>query len=177
MLHVKNIILSSLITLSLSLSVTVSYAQEYEPWTGSIVGANINLGNNDTLKNIRRLINEGKTDAAVREAEKFVQRISSPGLAQQTTKYYYDAHNALCISLTAHKEYDRAMNACDAAVQHEPSKWMARNSRGSLNYKMGNFSAALNDYRSALENAPRTKNLTRIIEHNIKISEARASGN
>lgn len=177
MLRFQTTILSSLITLSLTLCVTASHAQNVEPWTGAVVGETIDIGSDGDLKNIRQLINEGKIEAAVRMAEKFVNSVSSPGLAQRTTSHYYNGYNALCISLTAHKEYERAMEACDTAVQHEPSKWLAVNSRGSLKYKMKNFSAALNDYRTALENAPKTKNITRIIEHNIKISEARASGN
>jgi len=175
MLKFGTSILFSLIILSPNLCVTFSQAQTYEPWTGAVVGANINLGNNEVLKNIRLLINQGKTGDAVREAEKFVYRVTSPGLAQQTSRFYYDGYNALCISLTAHKEYERAMTACDTAVQNKPTKWIAINSRGSLNYKMGNFSAALNDYRKALENAPNTEHITRILEHNIKISEARVS--
>ena len=156
---------------------STSNAQEYEPWTGSVVGASINLGNHDTLVHIRKLINEGKTVGAVRESEKFINSLNSLSRGGKTTRYLYDAYNALCISLTANKEYQKATQACNFAIEDTPSRWQAFNSRGSMNYRNGSFSAALADYRQALENAPKTKHIRRIIEHNVRISEARVSGN
>jgi Tfp pilus assembly protein PilF len=87
----------------------------------------------------------------------------------------YDAFNALCLSLTADKQFSKAMEACDNAIEHSPKRWQAFNSRGSLNYKNGKFDSALNDYRIALENAPNQSGVKKIIEHNIKISEPRVS--
>ncbi|MDG1708572.1 MAG: hypothetical protein P8H03_07405 [Emcibacteraceae bacterium] len=154
-----------------------SIAQEYEPWTGSTVGASINFGNHETLIHIRKLINQGKIDSAVRESEKFINNLNTLSRSGKTSKYLYDAYNALCISLTANKEYQKAEEACNFAIKDTPNRWQAFNSRGSMNYRNGSFSSALTDYRQALENAPNTKHIKRIIEHNVRISEARVSGN
>ena len=152
-------------------------AQEYEPWTGAIVGANIHLGNNDTLKSIRRLINEGKTSDAVRESQKFINRLEANSRSGRTSSYEYDAYNALCIALTSNKQYDEAKSACNSAIELAPARWQAINSRGTLNYKTGKFTEALADYRNALEKAPDVERVRRIIKHNVEISLARVSEN
>ncbi|MCC3862151.1 tetratricopeptide repeat protein [Pseudemcibacter aquimaris] len=167
--------------LSMALMVTFATvkanAQEYEPWTGTVTGATIHLGSHDTLSNIRRMINAGRTAEAVLESKKFIASLNTNTRSGVTHRYLYDGYNALCISHTAHKEFDEALKACDQAIEHTPARWQAYNSRGSLNYKTGNFANALNDYRSALENAPDATHIRRIIEHNIRISEARVTEN
>lgn len=177
MKKITNIILFLSIFIGTFLSYSLSQAQEYEPWTGAVVGANIHLGNHDTLKSIRRLINEGKTEEAVQESKKFINRLESNSRSGRTSRYEYDAYNALCISLTSNKQFEEAGDACNTAIDISPSRWEALNSSGSLNYKIGNYAQALNDYRSALERAPSSARIKKIIEHNVNISEARVSGN
>lgn len=165
------------IIIGLLIGITPSYAQEYEPWTGSVTGATIHFGTHDSLVSIRRLINEGKTTEAVLRAQTFVTSLSRNERSGQTVQYKYDAFNALCLSLTADQQFSKAETACDNAIEHSPKRWQAYNSRGSLNYKNGNYNNALNDYRIALENAPDQTGIKRIIEHNIKISLSRVSNN
>lgn len=155
----------------------LSYAQEYEPWTGSVTGATVHFGTHESLKSIRRLINEGKTVEAVNMSEVFVNQLARNDRSGQTSQYKYDAYNALCLSLTANKQFEKAITACDNAIEHSPKRWQAYNSRGSLNYKHGKYDNALNDYKMALENAPNQNRIRKIIEHNIKISISRVSNN
>ena len=177
MKKITNIVILLSIFLGTYLSYSISHAQEYEPWTGAVVGANIHLGNSETLKSIRRMINEGKTDDAVRESRKFIERLEINSRSGATSRYEYDAYNALCISLTSNKQFEEAIEACDTAIEISPSRWEALNSRGTLNYKTGQYTQALNDYRLALEKAPDTGRIRKVIEHNINISESRVSGN
>ncbi len=171
------------ITLILSLVIyglggfAVSYGQEYEPWTGAVAGSNIHLGNNDNLKSVGRLINQGRTEGAVRAAKRYLDSLTANQRSGRTTSYLYDAYNALCIALTADKQFEEAMNSCNQAIEQSPNRWQALNSRGSLNYKTGNYADALNDYREALEKAPNLTRVRKIIEHNVEISQARVSGN
>lgn len=163
------------IFIGLIIGMSSGHAQEYEPWTGSVVGATIHFGTHDSLVSIRRLINEGKTSEAVLMAQTFVNSLSRNDRSGQTVRYKYDAFNALCLSLTADKQFLNAEAACNSAIEHSPKRWQAYNSRGSLNYKNGNYNTALSDYRIALENAPNQSGIKKIIEHNIKISEFRVS--
>ena len=156
---------------------TSSFGQEYEPWTGAVAGSNIHLGSNENLKSVGRLINRGRTEGAVRAASRYLDSLTSNQRSGRTSTYVYDAYNALCIALTADKQFDKAMEACDQAIEMSPARWQAINSRGSLNYKTGKYEAALNDYREALEKAPNLTRVRKIIEHNVEISQARVMGN
>ncbi|MEZ5757990.1 MAG: hypothetical protein R3D86_07200 [Emcibacteraceae bacterium] len=159
----------------LSISSAVK-AQNYEPWTGAVVGARIDFASDDTINAIRNLINEGDTSGAVREATKLVTSLAQSERAGEKSNYRYDAYNALCVSLTANKEYEKAMDACNEAIQQSPKRWQAYNSRGSLNYKTENFEQALADYKSAFSRASDIPRIKKILEHNIKIAEVRSTG-
>lgn len=150
-------------------------AQEHEPWTGAVAGSTIHFGTHDTLISIRRMINEGRTATAVRESKKFITRLSINSRSGKTTRYMYDGYNALCISLTSNKQFEEAAEACNTAIEMASNKWQAYNSRGSLNYKTEKYSKALEDYRTALEKAPDVGQIRKVVEHNIRISQARVS--
>lgn len=174
----KSKIGASLIAAFCLLTLTnTGYAQDYEPWTGAVPGANINLGSGEELIRVRTLINEGKTSDAVRLARRFVESFSINERSGRTSRFLYDGYNALCISLTADKQFSEAMDACNAAINHSPKRWQAINSRGSLNYTSENFEAALRDYKKAYEMSPDVDRIKKIIEHNIKISQARVDEN
>ena len=168
---------STIIFFACCLLATIGNTQQLEPWLGAVVGETIHLGNDNRLSTVRRLINEGKTDEAVHEAKKLVTALNLSKMyrASSKTRYRYDLYNALCISLTSNNEYKEALVACNEAIDGDPHRWHAINSRGSLNYKIGNYTKALLDYQSALNKAPERKQIKRIIEHNIRISEARIS--
>ena len=176
-LKLKNITAAIGIVLGLCITPLLSQAQEYEPWTGAISGTTFDLGNGTNLKNIRRLLNEGKTEAAVRVSKKTLAALENGFRTGHVSESFYDAYNALCISLTANGEYEEAMDACNSAIKQYPSRWMALNSRGSLNFKSGKFDAALSDYQKALKGAPNTTLITRVLEHNVEISQAKIASN
>ena len=125
------------------------------------------------LSDIRRKLNEGDITDAVRLAERYVEGIEANSRSGKTTRYRYDAYNALCISLTAQKSYDKALEACNTAIKDSPNRWFAYNSRGSLNYRTGKFADAVKDYRLALENAPQVGDISSVLEHNIRLAEAK----
>ncbi|MBT5072707.1 MAG: hypothetical protein HOJ34_08945 [Kordiimonadaceae bacterium] len=174
----KKIAIGASMLLGLMITPNIVQAQAaVEPWTGTIAGSNIDLSSGRALVGIRSMINKGETENAVRASQRYVNELTSETRSGRTNNILYDAYNALCISLTANSEYEDALEACNNAIDHTPSRWLALNSRGTLNYKTGKYSDALTDYRSALENAPNQVSATRVIEHNIRISEARISGN
>lgn len=170
----KSAAAGALITLGLLAIPAIANAQTAtEPWTGAIAGDNINVGTNDMLTDIRRKLNGGDITDAVRLAERYVESIEQNSRSGKTTTYRYDAYNALCISLTAQKSYDKASEACNTAIKDSPNRWFAYNSRGSLNYRTGKFADAIKDYRLALENAPQVGDISSVLEHNIRLAEAK----
>jgi len=171
---------SSLISVGFILCTVVSMpsnAQNVEPWTGAAPGSNLNFSEGDIINDIRNRLNKGEVDDAVRMSQRYVDRLESGRRDGQTNSLIYDAYNALCISLTAAGNYDEAMDACNFAINQSPKRWQSVNSRGSLNYKTGKYADALNDYRNALDLAPKGEQITRIIEHNVKITQAKLAAN
>lgn len=177
-LNLKKILTGSALIVGLSLTATAAQAQTaVDPWTGAIPGSTIYFPANDNLKQIRKMLNNGEIDKAVVFAQQNIKSIETESRSGKTTRLRYDAYNALCISLTAQGSFDKAREACDTAIKESPNRWMAYNSRGSLNYKTENLSAALSDYRLALENSPTTGDIKSILEHNIDLTQNKASQN
>jgi tetratricopeptide (TPR) repeat protein len=175
-INLKNFIAST--ALVFGLSSTVALAQNAaEPWTGTIPGDTIYFSGGNSLKQIRSLLNEGKVDKAVVFAKQHAKSTDIESRSGKKPKMRYDAYNALCLSLTAQKEYDEAKEACDTAVKDSPNRWMAYNSRGSLNLRTGNYSEAGNNYRMAMEKAPSTGKFKSILEHNMNLAQNRVSPN
>lgn len=155
---------------------TVANAQNAaDPWTGAVAGSNIQMPGDTSLKSIRKLLNEGKIDRAVNQAKRNVASYERDRRSGKTSTLKYDAYNALCIALSAQQNHQEAIEACDQAIEDDPKRWMAYNSRGTANFRMGNFSAALDDYNLALENSPGTSNIRSVLQHNVEVARNRSS--
>jgi tetratricopeptide (TPR) repeat protein len=172
----KNIITSAALVFGLSTTIAISQTAT-EPWTGTIPGDTIYFSSGDNLKQIRTLLNEGKVEKAVVFARQNVKSIDGEKRSGKTSMQRYDAYNALCLALTAQQKYDDAKEACNTAIKDSPDRWMAYNSRGSLNLRMGSFSESSNDYSMAMKNAPSSGNFKSILEHNMNLAQNRISPN
>lgn len=171
-LNIKNTLTSIAIITGMSFTATSVFAQSaVEPWTGAIPGDTVYFANNDGLKQIRKMLNDGEIDKAVAFAKAYVNSADSDSRSGKTSSMRYDAYNALCLAYTAQKNYDAAKEACNTAIKDTPNGWLAYNSRGSLNLKMGNNTDANNDYRMALENAPEKGDIKTILEHNMNLTQ------
>lgn len=146
-----------------------------DPWTGTIPGSNYQAPGDSALKSIRGLLNEGKVDRAVNLAKRNVASFERESRSGKTSSLRYDAYNALCIALSAQQNHQDAIVACDEAIKDSPKRWMAYNSRGTANLRMGNYSAALTDYNLAVENSPGSSEIRSVLEHNVDIARNRTS--
>lgn len=171
-LNIKNTLTSAAIIAGVSFASISAFAQSaVEPWTGAVPGDTVYFASNDGLKQIRKMLNDGEIDKAVSFAKAFVASSDADSRSGKTSSVRYDAYNALCLAYTAQKNYDAAKEACNTAIKDTPKGWLAYNSRGSLNLKMGNVSEANNDYRMALENAPEKSDIKTILEHNMNLAQ------
>ncbi len=146
-----------------------------DPWTGSIPGDTIQFPGDDSLKDIRKLLNAGEIDTAVNLARRHAAGFERDTRSGKTSAYRYDAYNALCIALTAQKSYEEARVACETAIEDNSDRWMAYNSRGNLQMRMGNYNEAINDYNIALSHAPSSSNLRSVLQHNVELAQSKRS--
>lgn len=94
------------------------------------------------LRTIRRLLGDGKVEAAINLSRSLIASDPAPSIR-------YAGFNALCASLSAMKDYAAAIDACDSAIRIQPGNWMAHNSRGSIYLVTGQIRKALEDYEFA----------------------------
>lgn len=177
-LTIKKTYTSAALIVGMVFASTSAFAQSAaEPWTGAIPGDTIYFANNDGLRQIRAMLNDGEIDKAVVFAKAYVASADTNLRSGKTSSMRYDAYNALCLAYTAQQDYDAAKEACNTAIKDQPKGWLAYNSRGSLNLKTGNFTEANKDYRMALENAPSKGDIKIILEHNMNLAQNRSSQN
>ncbi|MCP5381308.1 MAG: tetratricopeptide repeat protein [Kordiimonadaceae bacterium] len=174
MLPAKKALTSFLLVAGLATLPTMSFAQSAtEPWVGTIPGDNIYFSTTDEMSAIRNMLNNQDYVGAVNNAKKYISSLENFERSGKTSQFRYDAYNALCLGLTAQRKYDEAMEACNTAIEEAPTRWFAYNSRGSLNFRSGNFTEAEKDYRLALEHAPKSGNISEILEHNISLAQSK----
>ena len=60
------------------------------------------------------------------------------------------AYNNLCVALTGQRQFVKAIDACDKAVDLRPGQWSFYNSRANIDFYQGNFDRALAEYYKAM---------------------------
>ena len=123
---------------------------------------------------IRLLLQEGKKERAVEKARDYVESLENVRGAEAKQRRYYGL-NALCAALTSTGELNEAIDTCSQAIALYPTRWLALNSRGTAYYVSGQIDLALMDYRKALSQKGVSEAVTNLIQHNIRLAEAKKS--
>ena len=123
---------------------------------------------------IRLLLQEGKNERAVEKARDYVESLENVRGAQAKQRRYYGL-NALCAALTSTGELNEAIDTCNQAIALYPTRWLALNSHGTAYYVSGQIDLALTDYRKALSQVEASEAETDLIQHNIRLAEAKKS--
>jgi len=126
------------------------------------------------ITDIRLLLQEGKKELAVEKARAYVASLENVDGAEALQRRYF-ALNALCAALTTTGKLEEAIDSCDRAVMINPSLWQALNNRGTAHYVSGQIDLALKDYRKALSLVEGSEPLVDLIQHNIRLAEAKKS--
>lgn len=126
------------------------------------------------IQRVLRLINEDMIDEAVALAEDYLESLDSAHGYLRSTPIdrRYDALNALCAAYTKAGELAEAIDRCSRAIEIVPSRWSARNNRGTAYFAQGDYVQALEDYRRALFYAYQLNEIA-TVEHNIDLAESR----
>ena len=133
----------------------------------------LSLEEPDEVELVRQLLDEGRTNEALKAAEAYLEEVERVALRHETKRKYY-AWNAYCTILTSMKRFDDAIAACTTAMAFEPGKWSAVNNRGTAKFVAGRLDEALTDYELALSLISETNEPVRnTIEHNISLLETR----
>jgi len=95
------------------------------------------------------------------------------GSEAQQRRYY--GLNALCAALTSTGKLSEAIDTCSQAITLNSTLWQALNNRGTAYFVSGQIDLALTDYRQALIQVQESETLTDLIQHNIRLAEAKKS--
>ena len=132
------------------------------------------FGKSHEITGIRLLLQEGKKERAVEKAHAYVASLENVGGAEAKRRRYYGL-NALCAALTCTGKLNEAIDTCSRAITLYPTRWQALNNRGTAYYVSGQIDLALTDYRQALSQVQESETLTDLIQHNIRLAEAKKS--
>lgn len=130
------------------------------------------------INEVRNLLQNERPDQAVKVAQEFVYHVkrSSSWGSIGRTRVLYDALNALCVALTVKGDADEAVDVCNEAIRLQPNDWRAVNSRGTAYFTLGNYRAAMEDYRRALATEPSSDQVVDLLRRNLRLAESGAQG-
>lgn len=177
MAKIRTIGLPVLLALAVSMGPSVASAE-----TGSRVRANslttrtVSVLRPGELKNVRVLLQRGKIKMAAKLAGEFVDEARYAAFNSEiadTRLYRAAGLNALCVALTAIEKYGEAIDACEKAIKTYPRAWQAVNSLGVAYHAQGDYKKAAEYYRRALVMAPTEGSALEIVNHNIRLVEAK----
>ncbi|MBT6036128.1 MAG: hypothetical protein HOH18_06585 [Kordiimonadaceae bacterium] len=141
---------------------------------GDTIGVNNNNDNIKTLRRIREYIDKGEFESAERRAKRVI-RAENRGIRSGLGKSYFfkEAHNSLCVSLTGQVNIEEAMQACNQSLEHSPKHWESLKSRAILYYMTKDFPKSLEDFTSALKNAPNNEAIRAALSQNISVVKSK----
>ena len=133
----------------------------------------LTLENNEdsyrAIKKIRDLINEGKYESAASRSIRIIKSSESNERSGiDKTVLVKEAYNSLCVSSTALRKIEYAMDACNNSLSHTPNHWESLKSRATLYYLTKDFNNSLKDFQFALENSP-ADNISDVLKQNISV--------
>lgn len=66
----------------------------------------------------------------------------------------YTGHSIACVCLRLERDFEKAVEHCDAAVALAPDNWRGFTNRGALHFDAGDLAAARADFEAAARLAP-----------------------
>ena len=95
----------------------------------------------------RALLYRGELDQAVSLYERALE--SNLSVADK-----HNVNNDLCVAYFFKREFEKALERCDAAIASGPNRWKPYNNRGNVYLEKGDLSSALADYDKGLKLLP-----------------------
>lgn len=95
----------------------------------------------------RALLYKGEPDQAVSLYERALE--SNLSVADQ-----HNVNNDLCVAYFFKREFEKALERCDAAIASGPNRWKPYNNRGNVYLEKGDLDRAVADYDKGLKLLP-----------------------
>ncbi|MDG1859239.1 MAG: tetratricopeptide repeat protein [Emcibacteraceae bacterium] len=128
-----------------------------------------NGDNYRAIKKIRDLINEGKYESAASRSIKIIKNSeANERIGIDKSVIVREAYNSLCVSSTALRKVEYALNACNNSLSYSPDHWESLKSRATLYFLTEDYNNSLIDFQSALENSP-ADNISDVLKQNISV--------
>jgi tetratricopeptide (TPR) repeat protein len=130
------------------------------------------------IQNIRKAINEGDFNDALRRSNKIIKS-EDRGRRSGTSysEYYKEAYNCLCVSYTGLGRLKDAIEACNTSIELSPNHWESFKSRATVYYMAQMYPESLIDFENSLNNAPHDKEIKDALEQNISLVKSKSTSN
>lgn len=106
-------------------------------------------------------LNENEPEKSIVFGEKALKSMDLP----PTFNAY--VWNNMCVAYAQITRFEMALESCDRALKFDSNDWRFLNNRGNALLGMGRADEAINDYTTALEEAPES----RILKDNLEIAK------
>ncbi|MDG1438903.1 MAG: tetratricopeptide repeat protein [Emcibacteraceae bacterium] len=134
------------------------------------------MNNNDirAIQKIRKYINEQKFDKALSRANRIIRAEDKRARRGNSySEFYKEAYNSACISLTGLGKVEEALEACNTSIGLTPTHWESLKTRATLYYMVQEFPKSLEDFTTALENAPDDAAISNVLKQNIDVVKSK----
>lgn len=105
------------------------------------------------IKKGRALLYKGQLD----QAASLYERALETNLSSEDK---HNVNNDLCVTYFFKREFEKALERCDAAIASAPNRWKPYNNRGNVYLEKGDLARAVADYDKGLKLLPSSEVLT-----------------
>jgi len=140
----------------------------------NVVTESMNDNDIRAIRKIRKYINEQKFDKALSRANRIIRAEDKRARSGNSySEFYKEAYNCTCVSLTGLGKIEEAMEACNTSIELTPTHWESLKTRATLYYMVQDFPKSLNDFTTALDNAPDDTAISDVLKQNIGVVQSK----
>lgn len=102
-----------------------------------------------------RALEAGDVERALDISARVLREARRLPAGRESAQRAYIGHSIACVCHRLERDFENAVEHCDAAVTLEPGDWRGFTNRGALHFDAGNLAAARADFEAAAKLAPK----------------------